>query len=97
MTELRTVFKPEESPFGPLEKQKAITEPEIAEELQQTFFERRHLREQFFGQEHVATVSLTANNLGTDEDNVHHHDEEFTMPELEKEIKNLPRSTVFDT
>ena len=96
----RTIFKPEESPIGPLKKANgalAITETEIAEELQETFFEGRHLQEQVFDQEHFATVSVTAKNLGTDVENVHHLDDEITMPELEKEIKNLPRSTAFDT
>ena len=50
----RTIFKPEESPIGPLKKANgalAITETEIAEELQQTFFEGRHLQEQVFDTE----------------------------------------------
>ena len=84
----RTIFKPEESPIGPLKKANgalAITETKIARELQQAFFEGRHLQEQVFDQEHFATVSVTANNLGTDVENVH----------LE-EIKYLPRSTAFD-
>ena len=95
----RTIFKPEESPIGPLKKANgalAITETEIAEELQETFFEGRHLQEQVFDQEHFATVSVTAKILGTDVENVH-LDDKITMPDLEKEIKNLPRSTAFDT
>ena len=95
----RTIFKPEESPIGPLKKANgalAITETKIAEELQQAFFEGCRLREQVFDQEHFATVRVTANNLGTDVGKVH-LDDKITMPELEKEIKNLPRSTAFDT
>ena len=78
----RTFFKSEESPNDSLKKANgvlAITETEIAEELQQTLSEGRHLREQVFDQKHFSAVSVTSNNLGTDVNNVHHLDGEVTM------------------
>ena len=43
----------------------AITETEIAEVLQQTFFEGRHLQEQDIDKEHFAADCVTVKNLET--------------------------------
>ena len=41
-------------------------------------------------------VTDTTKTFSPDVDKEHHLDENFTMLELEKEFKNLPRSTAFD-
>ena len=95
----KRIFKPKVSDIGPLKKANGVlatTESEITDELRQTFFEGRHLQEQDFDEEHFAAVSDNVKNLGTEMDGVHHFDEEFTISELDKEIKNLPQSTSYD-